>query len=199
MPDENDKDKARKAAAKSVSDKFMEGLDLPGRAMRSGIGAYLQDEPVWEAIKNPQDAPTGCEIAEMAGEKYDIQNPYALTGIATAADVIDPVGLLPGGLITKIPKAAKVARGVSALGKGEVQAENTAKLLKLREILSQPEKYGHLPEFKQAAAKLGQVKKTDIPIVGEPSLVPPPKIPSTDDVEFEQIKKMIEEAAKKAK
>ncbi len=111
----------KKAAAKgSVAlDAGLEALDKPGRAMRAGIGAYQDDEDVMGAIKSQfnddaPEAPSGADLAEKFGDKYDVQSPAALAALATAADFVDPTMVIPGGQVTKLGKLKvldKAAKG----------------------------------------------------------------------------------------
>ena len=105
--DENKKQALLKLAN---PDDLLNMLDAPGRAMRAGIQAYQTDQPVWPSISsqlqpNAPEAPTGAQIAETFGEQHDVQNPYALAGLATLADFVDPTMLVPFGGISKVGKA----------------------------------------------------------------------------------------------
>jgi len=118
-------------------EKTLEHLDTPGRMTRAGIGALQGDGDVLDAIRGQvgvggPEAPSGFDIASKFGDQYGIENPYALTAIATAADVLDPTMLIPGGQTTKIaPMAAKIAKKISkvaetaeTLAKGMYKAGN---------------------------------------------------------------------------
>lgn len=109
------------------TDWVLDKLDRPGRATRAGISAYQNDEDVMDAIgaqlgENPPEAPSGADIADKFGEDYDVENPYALAGIATAADFLDPTMAIPGGQLSKGAKAAKM------VGKSETVASLAKKL-----------------------------------------------------------------------
>lgn len=100
---------------------ILDKLDRPGRATRAAIGAYQDDMDVADAVmdqlgSDPSDAPSGAEIAEKLGEKYDIQDPAILAALATAADVIDPTMMIPGGSVAKVAKVADKA-GDAAKGR----------------------------------------------------------------------------------
>lgn len=185
-------------------DNFMDKLDTPGRAMRSGIDAYQKDQPVWDAVKaqfgdNHPPAPSGADLAETFGEQHDVQNPYALTALATLGDIVDPTMLTPAGTVSKLPKAAKAIRGLekvrdaSTLGKAPIQAKSTAELMKVREILSNPEKYGNIPEFQKAIGKTGPVKKDAVLGVGE-DIHKVKEAPAESDDEMGKLLQFIKEA-----
>lgn len=117
------------ADAGEGSDYLLKQLDKPGRATRAAIDALQTDKDILPAIKAqfgeaPPEVPSGADIAERAGEKYDIQSPAALAAIATAADVIDPTMFVPGGQVSKIGKlgvlgkAAQKGKVASKAGKG---------------------------------------------------------------------------------
>lgn len=88
-------------------------LGRPGAATRSAIDAAVsEDGKPWEAFKQglqrpTEDSPTGADIADKVGERFDIQNPMALAGLATLADLTDPVSFVPGGQISKSGKVMK--------------------------------------------------------------------------------------------
>ena len=195
----------------STFDKVIDYLDRPGAATRSAIQAYQMDEDPIEAFKTgftspSEKAPTGADIAETFSEQQNIQNPYALAALATIADVADPTSFVPGGVFRKAPKAMKaIGRGskategirdVSRLGKAGVEARNPAELMRVREILSNPEKYGHIPEVKKALEKTGSVGVTDIPVVGEKQSLIKAK-PKAEDDEWTKVLQMINEAKNK--
>lgn len=109
----------------SMGEKVMKALEMPGRATRAAIGAYQQDEPILDAAKaqfsfDAPDAPSGADLAEHVQDKYDIESPAALAAMATAADVIDPTMLIPGGQITK---AGKLGALMKMAGKGDTAAD----------------------------------------------------------------------------
>jgi len=171
----------------SMGDRAMDLLERPGRATRAGISAMQNDSDPLAAAKmqlmggsERPEAPTGADIAEKFGEDYDVQNPYALAGLATLADVADPSMLIPGGgqagalgkaalAAGAFSKAGKAGKAVSRIGKTPVQARNTAELLKVRDILSNP-KYGDLPAVQNALRKTGKVEKSDVIQSGEKTL-----------------------------
>lgn len=170
----------------------LDKLDTPSRATRAAIGAYQNDEDVLDAIKgqfseNAPEAPSGIDIAEKFGEDFDIQNPYALGAIATAADVIDPTMLIPGGQASKFGKLSKIIgksekagdilragakmdakaeKTLAQIGKARAEVRNPAEALRLRNILSDP-KNADNPLVKQALAKTGQVSKTAPIVAGD--------------------------------
>lgn len=93
-----------------------EYLARPNAAIKAATMDYLEDEDLGGALERGYEqlgqesstAPTGYEIGEKAGEKYDITNPLALTAVSTAAEMAD----LPYGL-GKLSKASRMARGGS--------------------------------------------------------------------------------------
>lgn len=110
------------------TDWALDKLDRPGRATRAGIGAAQNDEDVWDAVKaqfgeNPPEAPSGTDIADKFSEDYDITNPYALTGIATAAEVVDPTMFIPGGQVSKVGKLGKLKTLMGVAEKGDTAAD----------------------------------------------------------------------------
>ena len=168
----------------SMGERAMDLLERPGRATRAGISAMQNDGDALSAIKTQlmggderPEAPTGADIAEKFGEDYDVQNPYALAGLATLADVADPSMLIPGGgqagalgkaalAAGAFSKAGKAGKALSHVGKAPVQARSTAELLKVRDILSNP-KYRNMPEVQAALKKTGKVSNEDVVRSGE--------------------------------
>jgi len=121
---------AKKADEEGIGSKILSALDTPGRVTRAGIDAYQHDKPVLSAMGDQigSDAPpvaSGADIAEKFGQDHDITNPYALGGIATAADLIDPTMLVPGGQIAKLGKLGKLGAIRKMAGKGR-KAEHYA-------------------------------------------------------------------------
>lgn len=113
-----------------VGERILDILDRPGRATRAGIYAAQTDKPILDAIRaqlgsNPPEAPSGADIADRVSEDYNIQNPYALAGVATLADVADPTMFIPGGQVTKGGKVLQMAKGA---GKSKKLAEAAKKL-----------------------------------------------------------------------
>lgn len=153
----------------------MDKLDRPGRATRAGISALQNDGDAWEAVKeqfgsNPPEAPSGSDIADKFSEDYDVTNPYALTALATAAEVVDPTMFIPGGQVGKLGKVAKIAKGgetaadiLKGANKAETAAEMLAKIPK--------GKFGRtvvVPTAEEKAlAKMAATKKANISAIPE--------------------------------
>lgn len=86
---------------------FADTVGRPGAATRAAIRAYQEGRDVSQAIReqfgeNPPEAPSGAEIAEAFGERYDVENPAVLGTIATAADMADPLMFVPGGQVGRL-------------------------------------------------------------------------------------------------
>lgn len=140
----------------SFFDKLMGYLEVPGRATRAGIGALQDDRGVLDAIRGQigtptEKAPSGFDIASKVGEDYGIENPYALTAIATAADVLDPTIAIPGGMPGKLaaagmigtrvgPKAAAAAKGMYKVGDISFPARSSAEAMQIAKALKQQSK-----------------------------------------------------------
>lgn len=112
----------------SAAEKLMKILDMPGRATRAAIGAYQKGMPLVEAAKQQFDfqapeAPSGAELAEHVRDKYEVESPAALAAMATAAEVVDPTMLIPGGQVSKLGKLG----AISKIGKKQ---KNAAELLR---------------------------------------------------------------------
>ena len=152
-------------------------LDRPGRATRAAIGAAQDDKGFSDIMsaagaqlkEGAPEAPSGADIAERVGEKYDIQNPLALAALATAADVVDPTIFVPGGQVTKLGKAGKLGKmGMKAgdakkLGKTILKPEAPEKIGKV--ILRDdavPKSSGMLRTVDTAPTKPGQVASQEL-------------------------------------
>ncbi len=113
---------AKQKAERSFGSKAMDYISRPGAATRAAIMAGLTGKSASDAfgeqIQQPSEqAPSGADIVDLASEQYDIENPYLQTGLATAADLIDPTMLLPGGILKKAPAAMKALQGAKAVRK----------------------------------------------------------------------------------
>lgn len=119
------------------ADWLFDKLDRPGRATRAGIGALQEGQGFGDAYSaakaqfgaEPPEAPTGADIADRVAEDYNIENPALLAGIATAADVVDPTMVIPGGQISKASKLnvlRKMAGKSPKMGKGVVMRPSAA-------------------------------------------------------------------------
>lgn len=85
-------------------------LGRPNAAIKSGIHAFQNDQPVLDAISkgftsHSDQAPTGDQIATKFGESYGVENPMALAGLATIAEMADVPGLSPFSKGSKMMKA----------------------------------------------------------------------------------------------
>lgn len=89
-------------------------LGRPNAAIKSGVNAFQQNEPVLDAmykgLTSPSDqAPSGDQIASKFGESYGIENPMVLAGLSTVAEMADVPGLAP------FSKGSKMMRAVGKL------------------------------------------------------------------------------------
>ena len=136
LSDEAPLDKlAKNKAERGFGDKVMDYLDRPGAASRAAIMAGVRGQNPLTAFgeqftESSEKAPSGADIAETVGEKFDIQNPYALAGLATLADLTDPTNLVPGGILKKAPKAMKAISGAKKLDMPK--PTNVAQMMKER-------------------------------------------------------------------
>jgi hypothetical protein len=140
----------------SMGDRAMDLLDRPGRATRAGISAAQNDKDIFPAIKEQlmggqerPDAPTGADIASKLSDDTGLENPYALAGIATAADVLDPSMAIPGGaplkaagmlgtmarMAPKTQKALNVGKKMYKAGDIEFPSINPEQAKKVMEAL----------------------------------------------------------------
>ena len=153
--------KAEQAAAKTVREEALDEipkeepsmlekagdyLDRPASVVRQGIHSAMSEDGnaledmIAQARRSSSEAPTGADIADRASEKFDIQNPYALGAIATAADLADPTMLIPGGQGAKVMNAAgkfpKLKR-LFTVGDKKILADHAADAMKQMEKLRQ--------------------------------------------------------------
>lgn len=121
-------------------EKILNTLDMPGRATRAATNALLEgNDPLAEAksqLGTEAQAASGFDIASKVGNKYGIENPYALTAIATAADVLDPSMFIPGGVIKgPLSKMAGKASSMFKIGDISFPAKSTAEAKKIADQL----------------------------------------------------------------
>lgn len=133
-----------------VASKGMQGLqegvdvlDTPGRATRSALGALQGDESALDAFaaqfaEDRPDAPSGADIAERFGEDFDVQSPAALAAIATAADVIDPTMMLPGGMMGKAATKLGVINKAAKTGDTAADLFRAGNKMNKRDMLKAP-------------------------------------------------------------
>lgn len=124
----------------SMFDTTLDYLGRPNAAIKSGIHAYQQGEPVLDAMSrgftSPSDqAPTGDQIASKFGESTGIENPMALAALSTLAEMADvpTVGPLSKGAkamkaVSKVPPSAvKKVPGFAKTGESAAEALQKAK------------------------------------------------------------------------
>lgn len=64
--------------------------DQPSAMMRGAVHNALTDKPIFQGLMKPaNELPSGEAVAEAAGNKFNIQNPYALSAIETGAEMMD--------------------------------------------------------------------------------------------------------------
>lgn len=159
VTDQSPVDKLAKIKAeRSFGSKLMDYLNRPGAASRAAIMEGLKGGSALGAfgrqfVSPSDEAPSGQDIAEFVSEKYDIENPYALAGIETAAEFTDPTMLMPGGVLKKAPaamkavkdapKAIKTNRALSKVGDVSFPAKNAAEAIAVERALKQ---VGRVPE-----------------------------------------------------
>lgn len=115
----------------SLGKPIEKGLDYLGRpnaAMKSGVMDYVKNDSLSGALGSaasqlgmPSDsAPSGYDVAEAIGSKYDIQSPAALTALSVGAEMMDVPGVgMAGKGLRMANKASKptqnVAEGIRVL------------------------------------------------------------------------------------
>lgn len=143
-----------------VAAPVMDVIERPSAAIRGGLyGAMKDDDTALEGalrgLTNPSaEAPSGDDIAALAGEKYNIQNPAILAGLSTAATMADiPNPLSAASKLKRFGKLANIAdggiketgkikRGISQVGNIKFPSQGTKKDLLVKKMLEKREMVG---------------------------------------------------------
>lgn len=109
----------------SLGKPIEKGLDYLGRpnaAMKSGVMDYVKNDSLSGALgfaasqlgMSSDSAPSGYDVAEAIGDKYDIQSPAALTALSVGAEMMDVPGVgMAGKGLRMANKASKPTRNVA--------------------------------------------------------------------------------------
>lgn len=144
------------SSLKSAGNKALDILGRPNAAIKRAAYEYMAGNNPLQGLKQglteeSDKAPSGEQIAEMAREKYDIQNPLALAAIDTASEFVDiPT---PAGLMGKLGKVANLTRKEADIAKNAIKMKGQEKLLDLMK--------NKAPKEEIHAARQGLLKQID--------------------------------------
>lgn len=117
---------------KNIIEKGLDYLGRPNAAFKTGAMAALEGKPILPATykgltSSSDEAPTGFDVASKFGDRYDVQNPAALTAMSVGAEMVD----LPYGEISKAAKLEKfLPKAALAIRESEIMQRAVPKIIK---------------------------------------------------------------------